>query len=66
MTFRKKFLIALAFSGKSQAEFAKELGVCPAAITRVINGKTKSRRITAAMEKLIKCEFKKNFVKEVA
>ena len=58
-TKRKHFRIALAAAEISSSEFARRQGVSHAAVARVLDGKTTSRRLTRAIDRFIDSELSK-------
>jgi predicted transcriptional regulator len=56
---RHEFLIALAGAKMSISSFAWRIGVSHQAVHRVLNGKTKSEKISKSMQSLIRREFGK-------
>jgi len=54
---KRNFLIAAASRGISMSQFARSLKITPQSIDGFFNGKCPSRKISAAMELLIKEEF---------
>jgi transcriptional regulator with XRE-family HTH domain len=59
MTQNNKFRIALASAKMTSAQFAERHHVSAPSITRVLNGQSKSRRLSRAIDKFIAEEFKK-------
>lgn len=57
---KRLFLIAIASSGhKNVAAFAKRLGVSQVAVHRVLSGQSTSKKISAAIDRLINTELSK-------
>jgi hypothetical protein len=54
---KRNFLIAVASRGISMSQFARSLKITPQSVDGFFNGKCPSRKISAAMELLIKEEF---------
>jgi hypothetical protein len=65
--FKQNFKIALALANMTQRDWALQHHVVPGTVTRLLDGKRKSRRLKGAMDDFIKAEFQKlpHLTKEV-
>jgi hypothetical protein len=55
---KKKFLIALASAGLTQAEWARRNHVSKPCLSKLLSGKMTSRRLTTAINRFVKKEFR--------
>ncbi len=56
---KKEFNIALASAGIRQADFARRCKISSAALSQVLSGKTKSKKLSVTIDQFISAQFEK-------